>query len=93
MKVLVTGHRGFIGTAMVPILLKEGFDVVGLDSDLYRYCTYGDSPREVPTVSKDVRDVEKEDLKGFDAIIHLAALSPGTVNSITPPASRLGFCA
>ncbi len=84
MKVLVTGHRGFIGTVMVPKLVKEGFDVVGLDSDLYRYCTYGDSPQEVPTILKDVRDVEKEDLKGFDAIIHLAALSNDPLGDINP---------
>jgi nucleoside-diphosphate-sugar epimerase len=84
MKVLVTGHRGFIGTVMVPKLVEEGFDVVGLDSDLYRYCTYGDSPQEVPTILKDVRDVEKEDLKGFDAIIHLAALSNDPLGDINP---------
>ena len=84
MKVLVTGHRGFIGTVMVPELLKEGFDVVGLDTDLYRYCTYGDSPQKVPTILKDVRDVEKEDLKGFDAIIHLAALSNDPLGDINP---------
>ena len=84
MKVLVTGHKGFIGTAMVPILLKEGFDVTGLDTDLYRYCTYGDPPVEVSTIYKDVRDVVKEDLKGFNAIVHLAALSNdplGDINS------------
>ncbi len=82
MKVLVTGHKGFIGTVMVPILLKEGFDVTGLDTDLYRYCTYGDSPIEIPTIDKDVRDVAKEDLKGFDAIVHLAALSNDPLGDI-----------
>ncbi len=84
MKVLVTGHRGFIGTVMVPMLLKEGFDVTGLDSDLYRYCTFGDAPVEVPTILKDVREVQKEDLKGFDAIVHLAALSNDPLGNINP---------
>jgi nucleoside-diphosphate-sugar epimerase len=84
MKVLVTGHRGFIGTVMVPKMLEEGFDVVGLDSDLYRFCTYGDSPAEVPTILKDVRDVEKDDLKGFDAVVHLAALSNDPLGDINP---------
>ena len=84
MKVLVTGHRGFIGTVMVPKMLEEGFDVVGLDSDLYRFCTYGDSPAEVPAILKDVRDVEKDDLKGFDAVVHLAALSNDPLGDINP---------
>ncbi len=75
MKVLVTGHRGFIGTVMVPMLAKEGFDVTGLDTDLYRYCTYGDEPEQCKSIIKDVRDVERSDLEGFDAIVHLAALS------------------
>ncbi len=82
MKVLVTGHRGFIGTVMVPILLKEGFDVTGLDTDLYRFCTYGDEPVAIPSIDKDVRDVEKDDLKGFDAIVHLAALSNDPLGNI-----------
>lgn len=84
MKVLVTGHRGFIGTVMVPILLEEGFDVTGLDTDLYRYCTYGDEPLEVPSINKDVRAIEKEDLRGFDAIVHLAALSNDPLGNINP---------
>ncbi len=84
MKVLVTGHKGFIGTVMVPILLKEGFDVTGIDTDLYRFCTYGDLPTEVPSINKDVRDVTKEDLKGFNAIVHLAALSNDPLGDINP---------
>ncbi|MAR91610.1 MAG: NAD-dependent dehydratase [Pseudomonadales bacterium] len=82
MKVLVTGHKGFIGTVMVPMLLQEGFEVTGLDSDLYRYCTYGDGMVEVPTIEKDVRDVTKDDLKGFDAVVHLAALSNDPLGNI-----------
>ena len=84
MKVLVTGHRGYIGTVMVPILLREGFDVTGLDTDLYRFCTYGDEPVSIPSIDKDVRKVEKDDLKGFDAIVHLAALSNDPLGNINP---------
>lgn len=75
MRVLVTGHLGYIGTVMVPMLLAEGYDVVGLDSDLYRRCTFGEELVEVPNIQKDIRDVELEDLKGFDAVCHLAGLS------------------
>ena len=84
MKVLVTGHKGYIGTVMVPMLLKEGFDVVGMDTDLYRSCTYGEQLVDVPTIDKDVRDVAVDDVKGFDAIVHLAALSNDPLGNINP---------
>jgi nucleoside-diphosphate-sugar epimerase len=76
MRVLVTGHLGYIGTVMVPMLLKSGHEIVGLDSDLYEHCTL---PRgiiaAVPHIKKDVRDATAGDLEGIDAVIHLAALS------------------
>jgi len=84
MKVLVTGHQGYIGTVMMPMLQQAGFDVVGLDTNLYRYCTYGEPPVEVPTIDKDVRDVVPEDLKGIDAVVHLAALSNDPLGNINP---------
>jgi nucleoside-diphosphate-sugar epimerase len=86
MKVLVTGHRGFIGTVMVPMLVNEGHDVVGLDSDLYRDCTYpvGDPAVAIPTLEKDVRDIGVEDLYDFDACIHLAALSNDPLGDLNP---------
>jgi nucleoside-diphosphate-sugar epimerase len=77
MKVLVTGHQGYIGSVMVPMLLRAGHDVTGYDSDLYRRCTYapGGNLVAVPRIQKDIRDVTPRDLEGFDAVIHLAALS------------------
>jgi nucleoside-diphosphate-sugar epimerase len=77
MKVFLTGHRGYIGSVMTPMLLEAGHTVVGCDSDLYQRCTFdaGGAIVDVPTISKDVRDVERSDLKGVDAVIHLAALS------------------
>lgn len=77
MRVLLTGHLGYIGSVMTPMLLKAGHDVVGLDSNLYERCTFaeGGAISNVPTVLKDTRDVELSDLRGFDAVIHLAALS------------------
>lgn len=77
MKVLVTGHRGYIGSVMVPMLLEAGHTVKGVDSDLYERCTFAEGGRiaQVPGLRKDVREVTAGDLKGIDAIIHLAALS------------------
>jgi nucleoside-diphosphate-sugar epimerase len=82
MRVLVTGHLGYIGTVLTPMLLQQGYDVVGMDSDLYRACTFGDGLIEVPTLVKDIRDATVEDFAGVDAVLHLAALSNDPLGSI-----------
>jgi nucleoside-diphosphate-sugar epimerase len=84
MRVMVTGHRGYIGTVMMPLLADYGFDVVGLDSDLYRECTFGEPAKDFPSIVKDIRDVRAEDLKGFDAVIHLAGLSNDPLGNLDP---------
>lgn len=88
MRVLVTGHKGYIGTVMAPMLMARGHDVVGLDSDLYERCTFGGPVCDVPDMRKDIRDVEASDLKGFDAVIHLAGLSNDPLGDLDP---RLTF--
>jgi nucleoside-diphosphate-sugar epimerase len=75
MKILVTGHHGYIGSVMLDLLTRAGHDVTGLDTFLYHGCTFGDEGCAVPFLSRDVRDVCAEDLRRFDAVIHLAALS------------------
>ena len=84
MKILVTGHLGYIGTVMVPILVAAGHTVVGCDSDLYERCTYkvGGTIAAVPTIRKDIRDLTLEELKGFDCVMHLAALSNDPVGDL-----------
>ena len=84
MRVLVTGHKGYIGTVLVPMLRAEGHAVVGLDSDLYRSCTFTDGEVRIPELRKDVRDVELADLRGFDAVAHLAALSNDPLGNLDP---------
>ncbi|MGN6763634.1 MAG: NAD-dependent epimerase/dehydratase family protein [Rhizobiaceae bacterium] len=86
MKVLVTGHQGYIGSVMVPMLLAAGHDVTGLDSNLYERCTFSRGGRiaNVPAIRKDVRDVTWRDLVGFDAVIHLAALSNDPLGNLNP---------
>lgn len=84
MRVLITGHKGFIGTALVPMVQAAGHVVVGLDSDLYRNSTYGPPPAPIPEIIKDIRDIEKKDLQGIDAIIHLAALSNDVLGELNP---------
>ena len=95
MRVLVTGHTGYIGSKLTPMLLEKGHEVVGLDTDLFRDCTFVGELADVPGIWKDVRDVAADDVAGFDAIIHLAALSndplgdydPGLTESINDQAS------
>jgi len=86
MRIMVTGHLGYIGTVMVPLLLRAGHDVIGLDSDLYANCTFeaGGRIAPVPKIRKDIRDVTRADLDGFDAVIHLAALSNDPLGNFRP---------
>lgn len=84
MRVLVTGNRGYIGSVMAPMLVADGHEVTGLDTDLYRRCTFGEWEDTIPTIAKDIRDVEMEDLAGFDAIVHLAALSNDPLGNLDP---------
>ena len=86
MRVLVTGHKGYVGTVMVPMLIEAGHEVVGLDSDLYGRCTFGhgEGMLEIPELKKDIRDVEASDLTGFEAVIHLAGLSNDPLGDLNP---------
>lgn len=84
MRVLVTGHRGYIGTVMVPMLMQAGHTVFGLDSDLFEQCTFQPGIFDVPQRRLDLRDVQAKDLEGFDAIIHLAALSNDPLSDLNP---------
>src|SRR5438552_17830614 len=84
MRILVTGHKGYIGTVMVPMLLGAGHEVIGLDSELFRECIFSPGIHEVPALRVDVRDVERRHLDGFDAVIHLAALSNDPLGDLDP---------
>lgn len=84
MKVLVTGHNGYIGSVMVPMVQAAGHDVVGLDTYFFEDCTFGPPSPDVPALRLDLRDVQPAQLHGFDAIIHLAALCNDPLGDLDP---------
>jgi nucleoside-diphosphate-sugar epimerase len=84
MNVLVTGHSGYIGSVLVPILIEAGHEVTGLDTEFFAGCNFTENIAQVPAITKDLRDVTVEDVKGFDAVIHLAALSNDPLSDLNP---------
>ncbi|HTS07789.1 MAG TPA: SDR family oxidoreductase [Candidatus Eisenbacteria bacterium] len=84
MRVLLTGHKGYIGAVAAPMLRAAGHEVIGLDSDLFAGCDFGSPSAEIPEVCKDIRDLTKSDLDGFEAVVHLAALSNDPLGNLDP---------
>ncbi len=83
MKILVTGDRGYIGSALVPLLIKQNFEVVGFDTEFFK-TQISPSPNSYRKITKDIREISQDDLKGIDAVIHLSALSNDPMGEIDP---------
>ncbi len=84
MKVLLTGHQGYIGSVASQMLIAAGHDVVGLDTDLFAGCDFGIPAPKIFEIRKDIRNVTIADLEGFDAVLHLAALSNDPLSNLDP---------
>ena len=84
MRVLLTGHKGYIGAVAGQMLSSAGHEVVGLDTDLFAGCDFGQPAPEIPEIRKDIREVNKSDLRGFGAVVHLAALSNDPLGNLDP---------
>lgn len=85
MNVLLTGHKGYIGSVMTPLLLDAGHTVHGLDADLFEGCSFDeDGMTTIPETRKDLRDVQQSDVEGFDVVIHLANLSNDPLGNLDP---------
>jgi nucleoside-diphosphate-sugar epimerase len=82
--ILMTGHRGYIGSVMAPYLIERGYDVVGLDTGYFDDCTLVPDAAPVPEIRKDIRDLVPEDVRAFYAVIHLAALSNDAIGNLDP---------
>jgi nucleoside-diphosphate-sugar epimerase len=84
MKILLTGHKGYIGAVAAPLLSAAGHAVTGIDTDLFGGCDFGNPPAAIPELCKDIRDLTTADLRGFDAVVHLAALSNDPLGDLDP---------
>jgi nucleoside-diphosphate-sugar epimerase len=84
MKVLVTGHNGYIGAVLVPLFESAGHEVEGLDTYYYEGCTFGPDSVDPRAQRIDIRDVRPEHLAGYGAVIHLAALSNDPLGDLNP---------
>jgi nucleoside-diphosphate-sugar epimerase len=84
MRILLTGDKGYIGAVMVPLLVREGHTVTGLDSDWFEQSAFSELPGNIISRKKDLRDLNPSDLEGFDAVIHLAGLSNDPLGDLNP---------
>ena len=84
MRVLVTGSRGYLGAVLVPLLIAEGHEVVGLDTDLFEQRDFGSWQNGISFIRKDIRDVQITDLAGFEAVLHLGGLSDDSLGVLLP---------
>src|SRR5438445_3239278 len=84
MRVLVTGNNGYIGSIMVPVLKRAGHEIVGLDSNYFADCIFVADANGCQSLKKDIRDITPQDLRGFDAVVHLAALCNDPIGDLNP---------
>ena len=84
--VLLTGHVGYVGTVTASVLAAAGIRVTGCDINLFDRADFfpgGEIP-DIPDLGKDIRDLTVTDLEGFDAVVHLAALSNDPLGKLRP---------
>jgi nucleoside-diphosphate-sugar epimerase len=75
MKILVTGHRGYIGPHLVKLLKESGHHVTGVDIGYFEGCNWEPLPAADREINADFRSLTEKDLAGFDCVCHLAAIS------------------
>jgi nucleoside-diphosphate-sugar epimerase len=81
-RILMTGHKGYLGSVMAPHFVRAGYDVTGIDAGFFDACTLVPDELAIPSIKKDIRDLEPSDLRGYDAVVHLAALSNDPIGNL-----------
>jgi nucleoside-diphosphate-sugar epimerase len=81
-RILITGHQGYMGSVMAPAFIEAGYEATGLDTGYFADCSLVPDRADVPAVHKDIRDLQREDVEGFDFVIHLAALSNDPIGNL-----------
>jgi nucleoside-diphosphate-sugar epimerase len=84
LRILLTGHKGYIGSVAGSMLHSAGHEVVGLDSNLFAGCDFGEAASDIPEICKDLRDLSQNDLDGVDGVVHFAALSNDPLGDLDP---------
>jgi nucleoside-diphosphate-sugar epimerase len=85
MKILVTGTEGYLGCLLAPELLRDGHDVLGVDTGFYKAGWLYDGVDATPrTLVKDIRRLTVDDLAGIDAVVHMAELSNDPLGQLSP---------
>ena len=85
MKILVTGTEGYLGCLLAPELIRDGHEVVGVDTGFYKNgWLYNGLPTTPLTLAKDIRSLTVEDLAGVEAIVHMAELSNDPLGQLSP---------
>src|SRR4051812_4317719 len=86
-RVLVTGSQGYLGSVMTDYLVRAGVSVCGLDAGFFDDCTLVPGG-DVPVIEEDIRDLDRDDLDGYDAVVHLAALSNDPIGNLNAEWTR-----
>ena len=85
MKILVTGTEGYLGSLLAPILMREGHEILAVDTGFYKSgWLYHGAPMTPRTLLKDIRQITREDLEGMEAVVHMAELSNDPTGELAP---------
>ena len=84
MKILITGNNGYVGTILTELLIQKGYSVTGLDVNYFESCTLENVNQDFNQITKDIRAVDRNDVAGFNAVIHLAGLSNDPLGELNP---------
>jgi nucleoside-diphosphate-sugar epimerase len=84
-KILVTGHKGYLGSVLTETLLRAKFRVSGVDTNYFFSRPL--ARRGLTEQIKDIREIAPADLRGVYAMVHLAAIADDASSHLVPAAT------